>query len=380
MASTRTSRLKTLYAKEWMRLKRNPAALMAVGLIILMAFLVNIENKASKKAKKQDNQPCAIVYNTEDAFIQYLKAQPEAKKHRIVQIAPDLNADLTPDYPENIRCAVEVAPELKIDGERSRAIKFRMVGKDNPKIHATSRWVLGHFAQFESKVKLMQSMHSMKDKAPTKTLGNIDLGSSGAKAMVGAMLLYSVQYFLCCALFISFAAHERERGILQAMALTTASATEILLSKIVFHLSLSLVASVIIISILTPLQLWWFPFNLVMLIIILMPSLGFVAIATIITSLNRTQTTASLVGFCYLMLMGVIFALAPKFIAFAWIKAFMFEGHAIALFNSILSPNPLGADVQKMQFMSNLFDVILLPAILTVLATWLWKSKGWRNL
>lgn len=380
MTSSGLSRIRTLYAKEWMRLKRNPAALMAVGLIILMAFLVNIENKASKKAKKQENQPCAIIYNTEDAFIQHLKAQPEAEKLRIIQIKPDLNADLIPDYPENIRCAVEVAPELKVDGERRRAIKFRMVGKDNPKIHKTSRWVLGHFAQFESKVKLTQTLHSMKDKAPTKTLGNIDLGSSSAKAMVGAMLLYSVQYFLCCALFISFAAHERERGILQAMALTTASAGEILLSKIIFHLSLSLVASVIIISILTPLKLWWFPFNLVMLIIILMPSLGFVAMATIITSLNRTQTTASLVGFCYLMLMGVIFALAPKFIAFAWIKAFMFEGHAITLFNSILSPNPVGGDLQKMQFMSNLFDIILLPTILTILATWLWKTKGWRNI
>lgn len=47
-------RLWILYCKEWFRIKRNPAALMAAGLIVLMAFLVSIENRANQMAKRQE--------------------------------------------------------------------------------------------------------------------------------------------------------------------------------------------------------------------------------------------------------------------------------------------------------------------------------------
>ena len=48
MRSGRPHRLWGLYVKEWSRLKRNPAALMAVGLLILMAVLLTIEGKATR--------------------------------------------------------------------------------------------------------------------------------------------------------------------------------------------------------------------------------------------------------------------------------------------------------------------------------------------
>lgn len=373
------SRVWVLYGKEWMRLKRNPAALMAVGLIILMAFLVNIENKASKRAKKQENASCAVVFNQSDLFIDFLKTKKEAQSLQWVKIQQDLNGDIRPDYPPSIRCAIEIANEAHTDGAKTRKITFRAVDKNNVKINHASRWVLATYAEFEGKVTINHSLQPMQDKAPTKTLGTIDLGSNSAKGMVGAMLIFSAQYFLCCALFISFTAYERERGILQSLSLTVASPGEILFAKILFHLSLSAVASLLIISILTSLNLWWFPFNLVVLLIVLLSSIGFLAIATIITSLNRTQTAASLVGFCYLMLMGVIFALAPKFVAFGWIKAFMFEGHAIALFNNLLTAGALDGARNQIQTLSHMLDLLLLPTIMLAISFWLWQKFGWKT-
>lgn len=372
--SPRVARIFTLYQKEWMRIKRNPAALMAVGLIILMAFLVNIENKARKQEKIQESQPCALVFSTEDSFIKHLKSLPESQKIRFIQ-TEQLVISSTLNYPANIRCVAEIYPEASVEQVMHRRIKFRMVG-ESPQLQQLSRWVIASFANFNAKVKLDFSISAMQNNTPTKTLGNIDLSTSGSKAIVGAMLLFSAQYFLCFALFISFSAHERERGILQALALTATSAGELLLSKILFHLSLSWVASMIIMQTLSPYNIWAFPANLLANGVVILSSLGLISVAAIITSLNRTQTSASLVGFCYLMLMGVIFALAPKFIAFNAIRTFMFEGHAILLFTVILDnfskPNMVKAG-------GALIFLLWQPVLLLFIASIIWKKHGWHN-
>ncbi|TXI38484.1 MAG: hypothetical protein E6Q51_01070, partial [Methylophilus methylotrophus] len=72
-------RLWILYGKEWFRIKRNPAALMAAGLIVLMAFLVSIENRANQIAKRQEQLPCGVVYALETELIQSLSAQAAYK-------------------------------------------------------------------------------------------------------------------------------------------------------------------------------------------------------------------------------------------------------------------------------------------------------------
>ncbi len=364
-------RLWILYSKEWFRLKRNPAAVMSVGLIILMAFLVSIENIASQVAKKQANQPCAVVYQQEDALISYLKQHPSKQAVRFVRANVPLPAKQL-NYPSEIRCAVEIAP---IAGASKRILQFKAIDAKAPQFNDFSRWVLASVATQSSGVVVQQSLKPLKDKKPSATLSNIDLGSNQAKAMIGAMMLFSAQFFLCCALFISFTGHEKERGILQSLSLTTVSLGEILTAKILFHLSLSLLASFAILLILSPLKLWWFPFNLIVMLIITLSSLGLLAVAIIITSLNRAQSTASLAGFCYLMVMGVVFGLANKFIAFKVIRAFMFEHHAIQMFTLLLKP------FSQREFFVGImhaFDLLVLPLILLAVAIVLFKKRGGR--
>lgn len=378
-----------LIEKEWMRLKKNPAALMAAGLIILMAMLVSIENKASQKAKRLESSPCLLVYQDEDDFIQYIKKTHYPKVLQFKQTQVDLQKTKL-DYPPTVRCAIEVSPVFQrfpssivekdagLISYPMRNITLRIVDAKNDRYQRVYQWVLARLSEYKTGGYVNEATKPMKDKAPTKTLGSIDLGSRDAKAMVGAMLLFSAQYFLACALFISFTAHERERGILQSLALTTVSVKQMLWAKLLFHSLLSYIASILIYSIISQQLSWVGDVKLLIFVssIFILSGIGLFSIATIITCFNRNQTSASMMGFCYIMLMGVIFSLSTKFHAFAIIKAFMFESHSISLFNALLNARSIKPTV----FIGHYLDLMVLTLILLAIAQFIWKRRGWRTL
>jgi len=192
-------------------------------------------------------------------------------------------------------------------------------------------------------------------------------------------LLFSTQFFICCALFLSLTANEKEKGVINALALTTASTKQILFAKYLFHLSISLVASIIVLLILdthrvmqlTPL-LAWIP-------LIALTSINLTSIAAIIVSFSKTQTSASLFGFCYLMLVGVVFALSKQFFGFAILKQLMFENHAITLYK-VLMAGPNGRDTaEAIQVVFGGAYFVFITLVLFVIASIIWVKKVTRN-
>jgi len=371
-------RIAVLYSKEWLRLKRNPAALMAVGLIILMAFLVSLENTASKIQKQKEQIPCAIIYSKDSALIDFLRQDKLAGKFSFVKV--EANEIGSAAGSRSLRCVAEITEHSST--ETNISITFKAVDIKSEQMSALSRWLLAAIAMHRHNIVLKQTLEPIKDKQPATTLGNIDLGSNQAKSMIGAMMIFSAQYFLCCALFISFTGHEKERGILQSIALTTTSPTEILISKYLFHTTLSIIASFIIATILAPKGIVWAFYDYLLLLFVF-SSIGFISVATIITSFNRNQSTAGLVGFCYLMTMGVIFSLAKKFKMFALIKAWMFEGYAIDLFSFWLNPPLINGHFNRVHFFGmlvNYLSVMGISIVLLILSLWVFKRRGWRNI
>lgn len=366
-----------LYCKEWFRLKRNPAALMAAGLIVLMAFLVSLENRATRIAQRQAQQPCVVVYAEESPLIQVLKTGTTAKKIRFVSSsAKAIQQGLV--YGETIRCVAEVIERQDENSKRSLAITFKAVDFGSPQMRELTHWLLGKVVTQSSGINLKQTLKPLVEKKPVSSLGKIDLGSNQAKGMIGGMMIFSAQFFICCAMFIGFTGYERERGVLQALALTTTQPGQMIFAKLLFHVTLSVLVSVVIYKIISgsPWMLF-FSFGYYFITIFGFSSMGFVAVATIITSLNRTQTTASLVGFCYLMVMGVVFALATKIKAFAVIKGFMFENHAIQLYQFLLAG--ITQKNQGIIMFFHMLDVVILSNILWLAAYWLFKKRGWRS-
>lgn len=367
--TTLPQRLWVLYSKEWFRLKRNPAALMAVGLIVLMAFMVSIETKATTRAAAIAKRPCLVVHQHGDAFAAHLQQANRRPAVEFVAVDQPLSPEYHPDYPPQVTCAVEIGKAV-VDGNRRLSLVFRH-GGDTRALQPLTQWLLTELAAYSGQPLLQRTLPLKHSEAQQQNRGKIDLASRQSRAMINAMLIFSAQFFVCCALFISFAAHERERGISQALALTASGPFELLLAKVLFHLTLALTSSALIIGIvsgwhaLAHWSLWW---------MLLFSGLGLMAVAILITSLTRQQTSASLVGFCYIMLMGVVFALSQSFPAFAVLRQFMFEHHFI---NGVT----LFFDWQRAQatvYFGNLIMLSVLSSALMGIALWMWKWRGWR--
>ncbi len=369
-----------LYCKEWFRLKRNPAAMMAAGLIVLMAFLVSLENRATRIAQRQAQQPCAVVYSVETPLIAALKASKTGQTTRFIRVAPEI-LDRGANYGSGLSCLTEIQQtQASRDGQQQVTLTFRAADLNSPQLAHLSRWVLGKVATLNPQLLLTQQLKPLTERKPAPTtLGKIDLGSDQAKGMIGGMMIFSAQFFICCAMFIGFTGYERERGVLQALALTTTQPGQILFAKLLFHVSVSVLVSTLIFKIITGMP-WTMVLHFAYFFITIFgfASMGFVAIATIITSLNRTQTTASLVGFCYLMLMGVIFALATKIKVFALIKGMMFENHAIQLYQLMMSG--LSSKTQGITMFYHILAIVALSNLLWLVAYQLFKRRGWRTM
>lgn len=379
-------RIRVLAGKEFARLLRNPPALMAVGLLILMAFLLTIDNSSGQRAAKPDPRlaGCWIVYWEDDGFIPWLRRGGDGlapKRPRIpvrfieIDRAPVRDGRIA--YPPGLACAIEWR---RLDGA-VRPVTWLGNGNDEVPVAEASRWLLAAALQFYGKVDVEESTRRLPAPPGRRSgglLGGIDLSGPQAQAMVGAMLLFSVQFFACCALFVSFTSHERERGILQALALTTASVGEILVAKYLFHLALSAVASAAMIWILKPEYAnqgaWW----LLWLPAWLFNSIGLLAVATLVSASARTQTTASLFGFCYLMSVGIVFALSKNFPAFGWVRSIMFENYGFLTHHALLGAGSTdGRSVAGVLLWGTLHSAVL-ATFLLALAVWVFRKRGWR--
>lgn len=394
-------RIRVLVGKEFARLWRNPPALMAVGLLLLMALMLSVDDRRAGRSAAAGAPAlpvCWIVYWEDDGFIPWLRrstaegaragahganaAQAPAPPRAPVRFLPVDRVDRSGGeirYPPTLSCAIEWR---LADGE-VRLLLQRATAQGKAHSDAVTRWLLAAALQYYGK----QSVHTRllalpaTAAAPARSvLGSVDLKGPQVRPLAAAMLVFSLQFFVCCALFVSFTSHERERGILQALALTRATPLELLLSKYLFHLLLSALATAIIVVVLAPalltrpaLWLLWLPLWLVL-------SLGLLAVATTLSACARTQTTASLLGFCYLMGVGIVFALSRQFPAFAVLRELMFENHAVRALHALLSIGEVGDARQHFAtWLAATAQAALLAPLLLAFAVWLFLRRGWRD-
>jgi ABC-type transport system involved in multi-copper enzyme maturation permease subunit len=372
-----------LYQKEFQRLKHNPSALMAVGLLVLMAFLVNIETKSIQRNQQlQKTNPCLVTYTEETPLIKHLK------QNRNPKVPVQFNAVQMPDiafnqihYHKNTDCVAEIVfiEKSKQNQRTNIAITFRTNQKDQTKLHGFSRWLLSSMAAFYSDFSIKQSIEPFKNKSAEKNNTGFDLSNAKSKAMVSAMLIFSAQYFICCALFISLTSSEKEKGVLHAISLTTASPRQILIAKVLFHLTLSIIAVVMMIGILRP--RWLFSLNALYMVgpTVVLSSIALILVASMIVCFSKTQTSASLTGFCYLMLIGVVFALSQNFAGFALLKTLMFENHTISLYGIVFDDSMLGKREQiaeSMRFLIHLAQLLVITAVIIFISNISWRKRS----
>ena len=248
--------IRILFGRELKRLKKNPSALMLIGLLAAIALLAAFSGPTvAEEADATGALKVLVVYDEftptvksvvasrpEDQFhnVKFVNRKHVARGDRL--IAPD-------DF-----CVVE----LQNKGEESEraSVIAHYVGLDPNVLNPFWDWFSPALAEaFGTKLWVDQKLVQRSDFIGAKKIQDSSLTDLVKKEVIGTTLLLMVQFFACCHLLVSFTAEDRERKTLNALALSPAGLSEIMLAKGAFHLCLSLLGSALITAIISPVAL-----------------------------------------------------------------------------------------------------------------------------
>ena len=388
--------LRILFNREMLRLRKNPSALLLLGLLTAIALMLSLSRPGPKPVMN-----CWVVYSQESPWIERLRrAAQQNKLIRVVPMSEMKSVSNWRVYPQT-DCAIEILSEPKTnsmtDGllpfpvpvgensdEESRsfsprpaeskfAVRFLYPGNDPNVLSPFLQWfwptTVEHFGSTPPIVQQTLPVTGSSRGAVMERLKQSSLTELMTEEFVATILLIIVLFVTCCHLQVSFTSQDRERGTLMALALSPATTAEMLVSRYMFHLSLSLMASAAIVGVLRPIALT----HLSLWITVLLASSGLVGVGTVIASLSRTQSAAGVLSLCYMLFGGVVFYLATKFSAFAAIKDASFESHCFPLLFLSLKQN------LPLERAPGLLKLAGLVGVWSMLAAWLFQQRGWRT-
>ena len=375
----RPDKLYALIEREVMRLYKNPSALMLIGMLVAFSVLL-VLSRNDKKAKMvcwivyPDSATAATADESQQTFVR--KLTERAEKSDTIRVVPMSRVQVYRQqrvYPSST-CAIELL-ELPTSENASSGLKvaYRHPGAKSDVLEPFLRWfwpaAVDHFGQVA--VTEQAPTVSRRTSAAELLMEKLQSGSISDlmnEDLAAAILLLIIQFVTCCQLIVSFTSQDRERGTLIALALSPITMSELLQAKILFHLSLSAIGSAAVIAVLKPAALT----HASLWATLLLTGLGLCSVGMVIASLSKTQSTASLLALCYMLVGAVVFYLAMQFSAFAAVKMLSFEHYSFGM---------VYLSLQRSLPLSRSFD--LAPMLLIVVAwlttaTLLFRNRGWR--
>ena len=343
----RSAMIKILLDREFRRLRKNPSAIMLIGLLsavaLLMATSRPVSNKGDHPGPNGASQSAVnvwLIYDQRSQWLDHLSENlPDTPTIRIVHRdrVPIENGSwkLPPQD-----AAVEVVYGEKFTTDQGSAfgkvvLTGRYPGKNAETLAPFWNWFWPTLTEYHTGgLRFEQSSEPLTpDAADTPTsLEDTSVADLVTNELIATMLLLIVMFFACCHLLVSFTAQDRERGTLSALVLSPANTSEILLSKFLFHLLISFCGCLTIVAILKPIVLT----QPVLWLVILLSSIGLMCVGTCIATLAKTQASAALLALCYMLGGTVLFYLSTKFTAFYFIKQLAFENYTFPLLFSTM--------------------------------------------
>jgi hypothetical protein len=291
--------LRTLIWKELLRHRANRGGLMLAALLVVAALLLSLFGK-------RETVGGSLVGGVQRCYVDYWEAGPWIE-HLRKHVPPDL------------RQRVRFRDVLKRSGPDedlvyppgSGAIQIRPNGRDeNGPRYKVSLWHAsadgGELAPFEAwfwrESQNYFQLHAAAsvpaiDEEHQQLKGGLDDQSTIATALVVFAL-----FFVCVYLLPSLTCEERERGVLLAQALSPASPLEILAAKFLVYPVLAMGLAVALSGIYSPAALsrsfYWLALGVA--------AFGSLGIGLTISSLARTQRTASMGALCYMFVVTLL--------------------------------------------------------------------------
>jgi len=323
----RTRIVRILLRREIKRLQKSPSALAMLGLLTAIAFLMALGTGQETAA------PAAAEMGT---IVVVVDRYTDAVRHVQAQ-APD-DQDVRFELRERLtgRNGQLLGPRMwhivewrNHDRTDRTAIEVHYVGESHAAIQPFLDWF--HPAMHDVMQGRPWVEHSLvrryTENWSSQGVRNASIGDLMKTQVLGTALLLMVQFFCCCHLLVSFTAQDREQKTLSALALTTATLSAIMLSKAIFHLSLSVIGSTSIVAILQP----WLLGNPLFWLTVLLGSISTMCVGTCIATLAKNQAAAGMLALCYMMAGAILFFLASNFVVFAACKAFTVECYSFML-------------------------------------------------
>ncbi len=339
--------LRTLVWKDVARLVRNGPALMLLGLLVLVAFLVGssglVQDEAPEESATARAVPGAtIVYWEEDDWVRDLRSRaPESLGIRFLDFAAIGSEDYT-----GSSCVIELRPSV-YDAEADvnrRQVRYRYPGSDPTVLWPVTRWFLSasvaHFGEEPRFFETVQPLQPPPTKsAPARSaLEDVTVADLVSLPLVGTALLTTIQFFAACGLLVSLTAQERERGALRALLSTPATFFELVLAKGVVHGGLALGTSALVVGALRPAVLGSPLFWATMLPL----TAGYFAVGLLIASFAKNQAAPNLLSFAYLLMIGALNLMGVRFEAFRFLSSLTFERYGLLFTLTSLSNPDLG--------------------------------------
>ncbi|MBC7820160.1 MAG: ABC transporter permease [Planctomycetaceae bacterium] len=380
---SRPRMLAILVGREARRLRKNPSALLLLGLLTAISVLLSLS-----RPEPRPPMNCWVVYSEASPWTELLRQRAvDNPRIRVVSIDEVKSLSNRRVYPPH-DCAIEIVEHVsnvpilpepdqhghveEVPDDQKITVRFLYPGNDPNVIAPYLQWfwpaTAEHFGSTAPFDATTLPITGTSRTAVLERLKQSSLTELMTEEFVATILLIVVLFVTCCHLQVSFTSQDRERGTLTALALTPASTSELLLSRYLFHLALGWTACLVIVGILRPAAIS----HPVLWVTIALASIGLVSVGTVMASLARTQNAAGVLSLCYMLFGGVIFYLATKFSAFGLLKDASFESYSLPLLLLSLKQN------LPLEKAPGLINLATLVGAWTVAASWLFRQRGWR--
>lgn len=340
----RAEMVSVLLDREFRRLRKNPSAIMLIGLLSAVALLMATSRPVPKgsgpaqgpTAGARQASTIWLVYEQRARWLDFMAERlPDSPAVRIVHRdrVPTENGTLKlPPGDSAIEVTYGDQRETDAGAVWGKVILVgRYPGKDASVLDPFWDWFWPTLTtyhtgglRFETTAEPLGTRAAPSQPAALEDTSVAELVTS---ELIGTMLLLIVMFFACCHLLVSFTSQDRERGTLSALVLSPAKTSEILLAKYIFHLLISYGGCIAIVAILKPVVLT----QPVLWIVVFLTSVGLMSVGTCIATLARTQASAALLALCYMLAGAVLFYLSTKFTAFGLLKQLAFENYTFPL-------------------------------------------------
>jgi hypothetical protein len=391
----RWSILRTLLHKEWLRLLANRGGisflLLLIGASMLLSFFGNKDRTTANVSI--GIQHCYVEYVKDGPLIQHLRsnAPPELKSQLTIRPLERsvIDANGTIGYPQGAG-AIQIRPHPDEPDGPGFMVWFWHPGEDGSSLAPYEAWLwretLAYYRSVQSDPSAAARLRDWleritspdgsrseisrpnADRVPPVVIKRSALrgGLDERSGLATALVLFGL-FFVCVYLQSSLTCEERERGVLLAQALSPATTTEILTAKLLFYPVIALGMALLAAGTYKPAVLLQTFFWLSLLISVL----GSMSIGLTVSSLARTQRTASIGAMCYMMSVALILFICQQN-AIPFLPYLAIEYHCPRLIHAAMT-----SEVQWHHWAS-LGAVAALTCGWMVVATWLFRKRGWQ--